>query len=197
MKAIMISIKPEWCAKILNCDKIIEVRKNKALATAIQKLIDENGYADIYVYCSKGNKKHWHLIEVVDTDTGWEGYEYDYYIGSEGYLDHCLEGKVIVKLTINKVEEWDIRQEDLEEKLKLACLSIKEFDDYSKGQVAYAIHFMKIAIFNKPKELKEFYRVGKMQSYKDCQHLLSKNDEKYYKLTKAPQNYVFIEKEDN
>ena len=49
----MISIKPKWCAKIMNGEKTIEVRKNKALATAIQKLIDENGYAEIYVYCSK------------------------------------------------------------------------------------------------------------------------------------------------
>ena len=40
MKAIMIAIKPKWCAKIMNGDKTIEVRKNKALATAIQKLID-------------------------------------------------------------------------------------------------------------------------------------------------------------
>ena len=46
MKAIMISIKPKWCAKIMNGEKTIEVRKNKALANAIQKLIDENGYAD-------------------------------------------------------------------------------------------------------------------------------------------------------
>ena len=53
MKAIMISIKPKWCAKIMNGEKTIEVRKNKALANAIQKLIDENEYADIYVYCTK------------------------------------------------------------------------------------------------------------------------------------------------
>ena len=36
MKAIMISIKPKWCAKIMNGEKTIEVRKNKALANAIQ-----------------------------------------------------------------------------------------------------------------------------------------------------------------
>ena len=43
MKAIMISIKPKWCAKIMNGEKTIEVMKNKALANAIQKLIDQNG----------------------------------------------------------------------------------------------------------------------------------------------------------
>ena len=37
----MISIKPKWCAKIMNGEKTIEVRKNKALANAIQKLIDD------------------------------------------------------------------------------------------------------------------------------------------------------------
>lgn len=54
MKAIIISDKPKWCALMMNGDKTIEFRKNKALANAIQKLIDENGYADIYVCCSKG-----------------------------------------------------------------------------------------------------------------------------------------------
>ena len=41
MKAIMISIKPKWCAKIMNGEKTIEVRKSKVLANAIQKLIDD------------------------------------------------------------------------------------------------------------------------------------------------------------
>ena len=38
IKAIMISIKPKWCAKIMNGEKTIEVRKSKVLANAIQKL---------------------------------------------------------------------------------------------------------------------------------------------------------------
>ena len=58
-KAILICIKPKWCAKILNGEKTIEVRKNKALANAIQKLIDEYGYAEFYVYCTKGKPNLW------------------------------------------------------------------------------------------------------------------------------------------
>ena len=45
MKAIMISGKPKWTAKIANGDKSTEVRTSKSLYKAIQKLIDEYGYA--------------------------------------------------------------------------------------------------------------------------------------------------------
>ena len=53
MKAIMISDHAKWCALMMNKKKTVEVRKGTTLYKAIQKLIDENGYADIYVYCTK------------------------------------------------------------------------------------------------------------------------------------------------
>ena len=49
----MKTIKPKTCANIMNFIQSILVIKNKREADAIQKLIDEYGYADIYVYCTK------------------------------------------------------------------------------------------------------------------------------------------------
>ena len=96
-KAILISIKPEWVEKILNGKKTIEIRKTTPKCDLP---------IDVYIYCSKGNKKNWHLFDdAVDTDTGWKGYQYDYFIGSKCYLEGCLEGKVVAKFTLNKVEE--------------------------------------------------------------------------------------------
>ena len=179
MKAILISIKPKWYVEIMNGDKTIEVRKNKALYKAIQKLIDENGYADIYVYCSKGklglydNRNHITCASDI------------FFLDKLGYdKPPLLNGKVIFKFRCYKVDEWDIWQEDLEEKLKFACLSIKEFDDYSKGQIAYAIHINDLEIFDKPKELSEFrfVRPTKIKNF-------------YYsgRLTNAPQNFCYVE----
>lgn len=112
---------------------------------------------DVYIYCTK------------ETNTK-----------DEFYLNFIKANqKVVAKFTLNKVEEWDIWQEDLEKKLKLACLSIKEFDDYSKGQVAYALHISNLVIFDKPKELGDFT---------NC-------DEYPYTryIRKAPQSWCYVE----
>ena len=176
MKSILISIKPEWVAKILNYEKFIEIRKTMPKC---------DFPIDVYIYCTKGKPR---IVDLRDDA---------FYLGCSPRLN----GKVVAKFTLNKVEEIKFNDKNIQEQ---SCLSEDELfnylfdntpyqEDMRKG---YAWHIDNLEIFDKPKELKEFYMVGKMQSYKDCQHLLSKNDEKYYKLTKAPQNYVFIETEE-
>lgn len=183
MIAIMIPIKPYWYAKILNGEKGIEVRKNKALARAVQKLIDTQEYAPILGYCTKAQLKV----------NGKYGYKKELVVNG-----NIVNGKVPALLICRKVDEWDIWQDDLDEKLKLACLSIKEFDDYSKGQVAYAIHISDLEIFDKPKELSDF------KTLRNCNKCFAKDDEfecfniepycpTKKPLTKAPQNYCYVE----
>lgn len=209
MKAIMISIKPKWCADIMNGYKTIEVRKNKALASAIQKIVDENGYADIYVYCSKNNKKHHHLIKVMDIMTEKTEYESDFYISNSDYLDYCYDCKVAFKFHCYKVEKFPYISDEYD-KLIGSCLSEKELLDYSTEKfengirfvkTIYAIHISDLEIFDKPKKLKEFWTVGK-----HCKHK-NKPDKDMYcdfcyhydcignNFTKAPQNFYYVEVE--
>lgn len=184
MKSLLIAIKPKWCAKIMNGEKTIEVRKNKALATAIQKLIDENGYAEIYVYCSKGKER---LVNLIDDS---------FYCGASTRLN----GKVVFKFRCYKVEEivlnknhfvneqYSTDELDYEELLKQSCLTYKELDDYLQCEIAYAIHISNLEIFDKPKELSEF-KYWKDKSEYGCWY--------ENKLTKAPQNMVYIEVTEN
>ena len=205
MKSILLSIKPEWLAKILNKDKTIEVRKK----------FPKDYVGWVYLYCSKGNKKNWHLIEVVDTDITKIEYEYDYYIGSEGYLDWCLEGKVVARFWCDKVEEivlnknhfvneqYSTDELDYEELLKQSCLTYKELDDYLQCEIGFAIHISKLEIFDEQKELSEFKRwkavdVDVIPDLSGCSidgyEFASHYD--YVPLTKAPQNYCYIEGEE-
>ena len=162
MKAIMISIKPKYVVDILNGRKTIEIRKTCPKCELP---------IDVYIYCSKGNKKNWHLIEVVDTDTGCESYEYDYYIGSKGYLDWCLDGKVVAKFTLNKVEEIETRQDrykefvfyeilfDVSDLLKKSCLDYYELDNYLCGEKGYAWYISNLEIFDEPQELEKYMHI--------------------------------------
>lgn len=205
MKAIMISIKPKWCAKIMNSEKIIEVRKNKALAKAIQKLIDENGYAEIYVYCSKGKPNL------------WLPYEYDCfkldelsqpYLSDKPILDidTKMNGKVVFKFRCHKVEEITPFEEcespfGMAYKLttdKILCcykahLTYDEYNHYLKGQNGYAIHISDLEIFDEPKELWEFETTK--------QHLVGVIGQiqpilQNIRLTQAPQNFCYVEVEE-
>ena len=203
MKSILLSIKPEWLAKILNGEKTIEVRK----------LFPKDYVGWVYLYCSKGNKKNWHLIEVVNPDTGWEGYEYDYYIGSKGYLDWCLEGKVVARFWCDKVEEIVCQNafneptyntELLSERdlcIK-SCLGLFGLFDYLGNKNGFAIHISKLEIFDRPKELSEFKRwkavdVDVIPDLSGCSidgyEFAPHYD--YVPLTKVPQNYCYIEVE--
>lgn len=203
MKSIMISIKPKWCALIMNGEKTIEVRKNKALASAIQKLINDNGYADIYVYCSKDKK---HKLEYCDIGNGcWCAND-----GGDYY-----NGKVVFKFRCYKVEEIpnyglarrsEIMMEGL---LKKSCLNLQELNEYAphkeyEDDSIYAIHISDLEIFDKPKELNEFNPLKKTE----CDVCKRRNGIIYcptrYEnigsgcirpLTKAPQNFCYIEGE--
>lgn len=186
MRAILISDKPKWCALMMNGDKNIEVRTSKALANAIQKLIDENGYADIYVYCTKDKKDF-----LVNADLIRPPFPHPrtYMLG---HKDYSLNGKVIFKFRCYKVEEigmWNYSEYGTrtlcEEHFCIkSCLNHWELKDYIKDKRAYAIHISDLEIFDKPKELCEFeyYKPTKIKKLWVRGH-----------LTNAPQNYCYVE----
>ena len=197
MKSILLSIHPKWCAKIMNGDKTIEVRKGTALYKAIKKQIDQYGYADIYVYCTKGKD----LLVIGDSPFKEEK---EYCIAKDNIALNggklpILNGKVIFKFRCYKVEEIYYCDEEY---LKPSCLSIHEMFDYLKDKCGTAIHISDLEIFDKPKELSEFNsfqrakarECGLLEQCKKCGrrfnrcHLLKP-------LTTAPQSFAYIEVE--
>lgn len=228
MKAIMISIKPKWVAKILNGEKIIEIRKT---CPDLFKGWGENDslkYScglDVYIYCTKDKK---HKLEYCDINAGcWSAND-----GGDYY-----NGKVVAKFTLNKVEviklpytkfgcsEWvgceaqrTLQTKTLDEKdlLKLSCLEEDEIYHYlnfkhSPDNVGYAWHISNLVIFDKPKEISEFHNAFK---YKRVESFFGNNNiekdertgglrqpvrggyEYVYPLTKAPQNFCYVEVDD-
>lgn len=222
MKAIMISDKPKWCALMMNGKKKVEVRKAN-VGKAIQKLIDEQGFADIYVYCTKDeelykfswNKTWWYENFKHFTDMGCDQ---AHAIDSDN-----LNGKVLFKFRCYKVEkiklpytlfgtnEWvkceaqrTLQTETLDEKdlLKLSCLKDIDFYTYlnfknSPNNVGCAIHISDLEIFDRPKELSEF-KVKKTYICKNCPPkyqygVCLKDCTETLSLTKAPQNFCYVE----
>lgn len=213
MKAILISDYAKWCALMMNGIKNIEVRKNKTLAIAIQKLINKYGYAEIYVYCTKGKPNLWlpYEYDCFELDETSQPYLSDKPILD---VDTKMNGKVIFKFRCYKVEEINryctgrgisYKTETLNniELCDKSCLDLIEIDHYLYFKKGYAIHISKLEIFDKPKELSEFYKVGFKSAINQAVYIQNKSMrnnridliESEYKLTKAPQSWCYIEGE--
>ena len=193
MKAIMISGKPKWTALIMKGDKTDEIRKNKGLYKAVQKLIDKYGYADIYWYCSKDkinlcykcingeyDYDHWKVLENRDSDS------------------NILNGKVVFKFRCYKVEEIKLNlamrfftESMFEPEIsKKSCLSSAELFNYIHNNSGYDIHISDLEIFDRPRELSEFV------STKLCLVDIIWQSQPVFvnmPLTKAPQNFCYVE----
>lgn len=188
MKAIMISIKPQHLVNILNGKKTIEIRKNKSLTNAVYKMIAEQGYADIYVYCSKDAKNLLHkncanIYWVEDKDFQSKNKK----LGLE--TQPYLNGKVVCSFKCYKVEEISFDDKEVQRK---ACLTEDELFDYLFVNEPYhedmkkgcAIHISDLKIFDAPKELSEFKHERKFENTPITEVI---------RLTKAPQNMVYVE----
>lgn len=101
MKSIMMSIKPKWYALILNGIKKGEVRKGTALYKAINKLIEQYGYAEIYMYCTKGKPNLWlpYEYDCFELDEASQPYLSDKPILD---VDTKINGKVVAKFRCYK-----------------------------------------------------------------------------------------------
>lgn len=214
MKAILRTIKPKQCANIMNHIQSILVIKNKREATAIQKLIDENGCADIYVYCSKQSPWIYWSEGVAKINNG-QGC----ILGYKSLRND--NGKVLFKFRCYKVEELEKRRlfdapflseyiyKDNETSYSFerkTQLTEEELCKYLKNKNGYVIHISDLEIFDEPKRLDNFERYGSWRLYqKTCPKALQgrcNHGKGYYvnhciraELTKAPQNFCYVEVE--
>lgn len=146
MKAILMSIHPKWCELIFNGQKTIEVRRTspKQLETPFE----------VVVYQTKIRFKvrAWqeNFQSMVFTPNG----------GAENG-----DGKVIGSFVCDKIEEiepsaewssygYDTVDDDL---LKEMRLERGYLEKYGAGVTLYGWHITKPKLFDKPKELGEFY----------------------------------------
>lgn len=161
MKSVLISIRPKWCEKIASGKKTIEVRKTAPKGVPFKA----------YIYCTKGKP----YLYRVDDDDNFEltntlrpkvdGYVKDY---------NEQNGKVIGEFICDKVVKtcgWRLygdtqqcaKRTTAEEAFpKLACLTIYEIVKYagSENREVCGWHISDLKIYDKPRELSEFGKVG-------------------------------------
>ena len=228
MKAILISVRPQWVALILNLIKKDEIRKGTAIGKAINKLIEEQGVAPMLIYCCKNKLS---LANYLYED-GW-GYDavlnYDY-AKSIGCAKEKLNGKVVARFnaTVDFLELKMIEgglyfttpdrdcftpNLDLNENAQIDNWQLLRYTGEKLGTQISDIHINDLEIFDKPKELNEFYKVGYLEErYAVESHLadiegcdggvnesyvdkLYEELDQEFQLIKAPQSWMYVEEE--
>ena len=178
MRTLMISVHPEWVQKILNGEKTVEVRP----------WIPKGELPlEVLIYVTKGEP---YLYNKWDRGNG---YIQEYIIDSNLYeKPNTLNGKVVAKFILNKAEDFNPKLGH--PKLYVnACVSDTELVKlYPNKNILFAWKIDDLVIFDKPKELGEFYHYKKklIDCGMDCPPYI---DEVKVPLTKAPQRMVWVE----
>ncbi len=192
MKAILMSIQAKHLVNILNGKKTKEIRKS----------IPKGFVGWVYLYCTKAKPY------LINKDMISEFFEMrnDY---EETYIGEVLNGKVVARFWFDEYDGYDdiiyIENEyvwchgitlsnglvDLFYLNKLK-LSHEQMLDYGKGKDLYAWHIKNLEIFDKPKELREFYKWVRKTIYSgmDCPPYV---DDVLVQLTRAPQSWQYVE----
>ena len=182
MKSVLISIRPQWCEKIANGEKTIEVRK-----TAPKEVLFK-----CYIYETQGI-----------TGTPW--------IDEDGHFIYKGRGQVIGEFICDKVDKWkylpDCYSEDKDEKMyyissadgAAACLTYDEVKNYGKGKTIYGWHISDLKIYDNPKELSEFRKSGFMTEEEWLFNLYPNTHCHYdawakkFEITRPPQSWCYVE----
>lgn len=201
-KAILISIKPEWIAKILNGEKTIEVRKTKPKCELP---------IEVYIYCTKAKPNLYRHIRQ------------EFFHRKETFKAGLWNGMIVAKFTLRRVEKFDFISEikyegnppKYNEEIrkhnricKEACISPAEVvryldtkclgSDNPSGMIGYAWHIEDLIIFDRPRELREFHTNVKKEPPEEllcpeCGKPMEYYEYKY--LKKAPRSWQYIEVE--
>lgn len=140
MKAVLISIRPQWCEKIATGKKTIEVRKTAPKEVPFKA----------YIYCTK------------------EKYDWLYRVDNNGRgKAQSWHGKVIGEFICDYVEDFTPSEYGIRFKrftsLHETCLTVAEMREYANGKPLYGWHISDLKIYYKPKELSEFISPAKVK----------------------------------
>lgn len=156
MKSVLISIRPEWVEKITSGKKTIEVRKTapKEVPFKCYIYMTQGTYKDLGLYSEGIYQNRMKVIGEFICDKVFLLRPYTYDGGS-------------ADLGLRKfIQTFEGSSKD-NEILLATCLSQDEMFDYiGVGNYGYGWHISNLKIYDKPKELSEFYTIPKSGS--DC-----------------------------
>lgn len=183
MKAVVLSIRPQWCEKIASGKKTIEVRKSAPKEVPFKA----------YIYCSKEKKQDDIIWAGAFGDRGkWNGRIIGEFICDKVYLIKNQRNRFVVANEEQGVTNEIARQ---------SCLDYDDMVNYLGNKDGYGWHISDLKVYDKPKKLSEFYRPcsysGICYSCNRFRPNGTPNDEPNDfcdgEIIRPPQSYMYVE----
>lgn len=192
-KAVMLSIRPKWCEKIISGEKTIEVRKTRPkLETSFK----------CYVYCTLQGCNEFFRVDLGGDVAKWNRGK---------WADR--KGNVIGEFTCDRIYKIDkdstdflfkagglsVYKQAAEEKCGLrVAMTDDELHGYLGHCQGYGWHISDLVIYDEPKELIEFHTRKKCKScsksgYESTACIYDENCMIPAAITKAPQSWCYVE----
>ena len=151
-KAVLISIRPEWCKKIAGGHKTIEIRKTEPNLKKPFKC---------YIYCTKST----HFVDIpgvkksglMSTDGKVIG---EFTCCSTTVICHARStgSGALPKLHIIG-SGLELQYKPATDLLKAACMSEETTEKYLKGRGGYGWHISNLKIYDRPRPLSDFTKM--------------------------------------
>lgn len=171
MKAVLISIHPEWCEKITSGEKTLEVRKNRPKLETPFKC---------YIYRTKGTVNH---------------------IANGKWFKMQVGGTVIGEFTCDAILPMSIKYSNPNSRVALkefpgTCLSDKQIIDYlGNGVTGYGWHISDLKIYDRPKRITQFKGMCRLKNWcfgcTDWNYQMA--DCNGRTITRPPQSWCYVE----
>lgn len=166
MKAVLISIRPEWCDLIAIGEKTLEVRKTRPKIDTPFKC---------YIYCTKA-PKGWFWLN--SPNIRRDGVVIGEFICDRYVIDRTFGHDAVINAA--------------------ACMTEIQCAVYSCGSPLYGWHISNLKIYEKPKELRDFYTLKKCNScrksgYESTACIFDEDCIVPAVITRPPQSWCYVE----
>ena len=174
MKAVLMSVHPEWCEKITHIiaqnntklfyEKSVEIRKTRPKLDTPFK---------VYIYCTKSRKPYESFA------VSGKPFECGGKVIGEFVCDEIFPIRVFENGTI---------QDYMWHRMYLSCVPYDDISKYiGKDKTGYGWHISDLVIYDKPKELIEF------RSYNPTVKFEAGYPTPIHEITRPPQSWCYVE----
>lgn len=149
MKAVLISIQPHWCEMIATGEKTLEVRKTMPKMETPFKC---------YIYCTLSGSNEFFKYALNGDVAAWNR-------GKWGER----KGNVIGEFICDNIMCFDVPYPAFQSKMdkriiEESCCTYWQLHRYAYHDALYGWHISDLVIYDKPKDLCEFYKVGTLNA---------------------------------
>lgn len=174
MKSVLISIRPQWCEKIVNGEKTIEVRKTAPKGVPFKAFIYATRPKNFYKCgaVSTSDELLWLANGKVEMGDGFK-------LWADGDEYQCLNGRIIGEFICDKITKYRYTKPWLYNGKRIyhlpidtinTCLSYEEIEQYLGNKDGYGLHITALKIYDKPRALSEFINALSNRDIR-CKHI--------------------------